>query len=278
MTGLSMRFLLKFFLLTGFGAGITSQAIGDDYLRPSVPSGIDHSRYEELLQKYVNARGMVDYGPWKASREDMKALNGYLEQFAPPPDRKISRNEEAASLINAYNALTIKSILENYPVESILLINDVWSKRRHPVGGIKVSLDDIEKGALIPLIGWKVHSVVVCAARSCPPLQMAAYTEANLDQKIEEVYSIWLSRIDLNRFSSSEKRAEISQIFKWYEKDFEAIGGAKKILVRFAPDRHKPFLSEENFEIIHTKYHWGLNDKGGRGKNFEGSLLDVILN
>ena len=220
---------------------------------------------------------MVDYGAWKANSEDMKELEFYLQQFAPDADRNISKNEEAASLINAYNAFTIKTIIENYPVESILKVEAAWTARSHLVGGKRVSLNDIEKGALIPLIGWKVHSAVVCAARSCPPLQTAAYTAGNLDRKIEEGYRIWLSRVDLNRFSPSKKRAEISKIFKWYAKDFKAGGGIKSILWQYAPNRHKSFLSTKNFKIIYTEYHWGLNDQGGMGKNYKGSLFDLLF-
>jgi len=273
-----MRFFINFLLIAGFCTGAGPMLTGADYLRPSVPSGIEHSRYEELLQKYVNARGLVDYGAWKADREDIERLHEYLDQFAPAPDPQISTDEEAASLINAYNAFTIKAILEKYPVQSILQVKDVWNSRRHLVGGMRVSLDDIEKGALIPLIGWKVHAVVVCAARSCPPLQKFAYQPEKLDGQIGAVYRIWLSRIDLNRFSPSEKRAEISRIFKWYREDFAAGGGIKSILRRHAPQRHKPFLAAGDFKIVYSKYHWGLNDRGGQGKNYKGSLLDIILN
>ena len=271
-----MRFFINFLFIAGYCASAGQILTGADYLRPSVPSEIEHSRFEELLQKYVNAHGLVDYGAWKTDRGDIERLQEYLDQYAPAPDPKISKAEEAASLINAYNAFTIKAMLENYPVESILQVKDVWTARRYLVGGMRVSLDDIEKGALIPLIGWKVHAVVVCAARSCPPLQKFAYESENLDARIEEVYRIWLSRVDLNRFSHSEKRAEISRIFKWYSEDFAAGGGIKSILQRHAPKRHKPFLAAGDFKIVYSKYHWGLNDQGGQGKNYKGSLLDIF--
>ncbi len=131
---------------------------------------------------------------------------------------------------------------------------------------------------MIPLIGWKVHAVVVCAARSCPPLQKFAYKSENLDERIEAVYRTWLSRVDLNRFSPTEKRAEISRIFKWYSEDFAAGGGIKSILRRHAPNRHKPFLAAGDFKIVYSKYNWGLNDQGGQGENYKGSLLDIISN
>ena len=39
-----------------------------------------------------------------------------------------------------------------------------------------VSLNDIENNVLRPEFGYRTHAVLVCAARSCPPLQQNAYS------------------------------------------------------------------------------------------------------
>ena len=70
----------------------------------------------------------------------------------------------------------LRWILSGYPIESIWQLKDSFTAKRHDVGGRKVSLDDIEHGTLRPLIGYRAHAVLVCAARSCPPLQRFAYT------------------------------------------------------------------------------------------------------
>jgi hypothetical protein len=239
----------------------------------NVPAEISHSDFDHLLSKYVNNWGLVDYGKWKNDAADLDALAEYIEHFASS-DRPFAKGPEAvASLINLYNALTLQSILDAYPVESIREIKGVWTRRRFTVGGEPVSIDDVEHGTLRNLIGWKVHAVVVCAARSCPPLKPFAYDAATLDETLDAVNRAWLQRIDLNRFSASEKVAEISKIFDWYGEDFESVGGVREFLKDYAPERHQEFLSEGDAKITYLPYHWGLNDQSGLGKNYRGGLF-----
>src|SRR5438034_7733433 len=151
-----------------------------------VRSGIDHDDFDRLLKKYVNEQGLVNYGAWKQNAADLSALDEYLHQFAAKADppshgsgaagNAAQGNEKAASLVNAYNGFVLHWILSNYPTESIWQLKDSFSGKRNEIGGRKVSLDDIEHGTLRPLIGYRAHAALVCAARSCPPLQRSAYT------------------------------------------------------------------------------------------------------
>ncbi|MCA1604153.1 MAG: DUF547 domain-containing protein, partial [Acidobacteria bacterium] len=127
-----------------------------------IPAGIDHSPWDRLLKKYVNERGLVAYAKWKGSSEDLRALDGYLKQFEPAPPQPASGNEKAAALINLYNALTMRWILQNYPTESIQALDDSFGAQRHLAGGRKVSLNDIEHGTLRLQIGYRAHATLVC--------------------------------------------------------------------------------------------------------------------
>ncbi len=147
------------------------------------PSGIDHSAWDRLLKKYVDDKGLVNYGAWKNNREDLEALDSYLKQFAPKPDKPAEGDEKAASLVNAYNAIAIRTVLDAYPVESIHKVGKPFENKRWTIGGEKVSLNDIENGTLRPMLKYAAHSVLVCAARSCPPLQRTAYTSENFDSQ-----------------------------------------------------------------------------------------------
>jgi hypothetical protein len=233
-----------------------------------VPSGISHEAFDQLLKRYVNERGLVDYERWKHSRADRAALDQYLAQFAPQPKQTASGDEQAASLINLYNALTIDYILKNYPTESIQSLSDPFSATRHIAGGERVSLNDIEHDTLRPMIGWKAHGVLVCAARSCPPLQRAAYNAEKLDEQVAQAYREWLARDDLNRYIPHENKIEVSSIFKWFREDFEKTGGLRPILARRGPDEYQKFLAGKNYRIDHLPYDWGLNDQSGVGKSY----------
>src|SRR6516164_6133845 len=145
-----------------------------------VPPNVSHQAWDALLKKYVTDRGLVGYADWKKNQTDLAALDSYLKQFAEKPQTPASGYDAAASLINLYNATTIRWILANYPTDSIKGLKDSFAAKRHDVGGRKVSLDEVENNALRPLLGYRTHAVLVCAARSCPPLQRFAYTPTQL--------------------------------------------------------------------------------------------------
>lgn len=240
----------------------------------TVPPGVNHDAWDDLLAKYVDDHGLVAYAEWKANRDDLKRLDEYLAQFEETSATSATGDDKAASLINLYNALTVRTILENYPTESIQSLAKPFDAKRLKVGGMDVSLDDIEHGTLRPLIGYRAHAVLVCAARSCPPLQRFAYREDKLDSQIDTAYLAWLGRDDLNRFLPNEKKVEISSIFNWFKEDFDKAGGTKRVLPKHAPENARNFLASGNYEIIYLPYDWGLNDQGTQGKDYgRGRLL-----
>jgi len=238
-----------------------------------VRAGINHDEYDRLLKKYVNEQGLVNYGAWKQNQADLSAFDDYLKQFAAKIDNRAQGNEKAASLANAYNAFVLRWILSNYPTESIWQLKDSFSGKRNEIGDRKVALNDIEHGTLRPLIGYRAHAVLVCAARSCPPLQRFAYTADKFEEQDDHAYRSWLSREDLNRFLPNEKKVEISSIFKWFKQDYDKAGGAAKILGRYAPAAVRDFAAGGKYETKFISYNWGLNDQGPHGRNYSRANL-----
>jgi Protein of unknown function, DUF547 len=233
-----------------------------------VRAGINHDGYDALLKKYVNEQGLVNYGAWKQSTPDLAALEEYLKQFAQKADNPAQGNEKAATLVNAYNAFMLRWILVNYPTESVWSLKNSFTDKRNEIGGRKVSLDDIEHGGLRPLIGYRAHSVLVCAARSCPPLQRFAYTAEKFEEQDDQAFRAWLGREDLNKFLPAKKRVEISSVFKWFKADFDQAGGIPKILGRYSPASVGDFVESANYVIKYLSYNWGLNDQGPHGRNY----------
>ena len=241
----------------------------------NVPAGINHDGYDGLLKKYVDQNGLVAYEKWKANAEDRKALTTYLEQFGAGGS-SVSGNERYASLINAYNAFVLNWIVQNYPTESIWALKNSFKEKRHKVGGEMVSLNDIENSALRPEFGYRTHAVLVCAARSCPPLQRSAYTRGQLVEECDHAYRVWLGRTDLNEFLVDKNEAVISSIFKWFKGDFEKAGGVKAILLKYAPAPAKPLLQKPDCKISYKPYNWGLNDQGAHGRNWKQTVFDFF--
>ncbi len=233
------------------------------------PSGIDHSAWDGLLKKHVDEKELVNYTAWKGSKSDMDALDGYLKQFAAKADKP-------ASLTNAYNAIAIHTVLDAYPIESIHETEKPFERKAWKVGGATVSLNDIENGTLRPMLKYCAHSVLVCAARSCPPLPRTVYKADSFESQSDQAYTVWLGREDLNQFMPKEDEAKISEVFKWFEGDFEKSLSVPKVIAQYGPPAAKELTKGgDKFEISYLSYNWGLNDQGEHGRNY--SKINLIF-
>ena len=267
--------IASFLALLTFATNLHAQAV-------QTPAGIDHQPWHELLQRYVDDRGLVDYAAWKESKTDRARLDNYLDQFAAAGVEHAESDARIAALINAYNAFTIDFILENYPTESIRLLDNEFNGKRYRISGELWSAEDIEIETLRPLIGWKMHSVVVCAARSCPPLLNAAYFADDWEAKMEERCRLWLARPDLNSYHpdrgwGSRGEVEISKIFSWHSVDFAGAVSVQDVLRRFGPENYAGFLGKADYRIKYKDYHWGLNDQSDVGADYKHSIFNSIF-
>lgn len=272
---ITLALLITLLAFPGFFSSSMAAAAEKNVTEVKCPSGIDHSAWDGLLKKYVDDKGLVNYNAWKNDKGDVDSLDGYLKQFAVKAEKPADGNEKAASLVNAYNAIAVRTILGAYPVESIHETKKPFQEKRWEVGGEKVSLNDIENGTLRPMLTYRAHSVLVCAARSCPPLPRSAYEAGSFEEQDDKAYRTWLGREDLNQFMPAEKKAAISSIFKWFKADFEKSGGVQKILARYAPKPAHDFILSQDFKPSYLSYNWGVNDQGEHGRHY--SKLNLLF-
>jgi hypothetical protein len=229
-------------------------------------AAVDHSPWDALLGEYVNDQNRVDYQRLAAER--LPQLEAYLAEVARPGTAGLDPGESKALLINAYNALTVRWVLEYFPVASIWSTPDPFKKVRHTVGGKRVSLDQIES-MLREMGDPRIHAALVCAARSCPPLRREAYTAERIDAQLDDNTRRWLANTGLNRFDGVTAGAEVSSIFKWYRDDFKThAGNLDGFLKDYAPGDLRKASSDRALRIKFLDYDWGLNDRGDLGKNY----------
>ncbi len=220
---------------------------------------VDHRIYAELLEKYVDA-GRVNY---KGLKTDEKQLDAYLKVLEAVDPAALSRDEQFAFYINAYNAWTLKLILSGYPgVKSIkdlgTLFKSPWKKKIVRIDGGITTLDDVEHNILRPRFkDPRVHFAINCAAKSCPPLRSKPYRGEVLNQQLDDV-----TRSFLNNASSYRLQGEqfyVSRIFKWFSEDFsnDVIGF---YLVYATADLKKQLrLGMNQIRVAYLPYDWSLN-------------------
>jgi hypothetical protein len=236
---------------------IASVALAAPLLAQQALPKVDHSPWDAVLKQFVNEKHRVDYGRLK--KDDAQRLNDYIVTLGQAGTQPLSPNEKKALLINAYDAFTVQWVVKNYPITSIRRTDSPFTESRHRLGGETVSLDAIES-RLRAAGDPRIHAALVCAARSCPPLRREAYVADRLDEQLDDNVREWLADAALNQFHPSQGRAEISPIFKWYRKDFDAYpGGLEGFLRKYAPRQVIRKLGNRRLEISFGDYDWGLN-------------------
>lgn len=238
------------------------------------PSSFDHSTFDALLGTYVDDDGLVDYEGLKQS----DALTPYLEALAVTDPSELSEQGQIAFWINAYNALTLKLIVDNYPTESILRlsprgikgldflipkVNTPFQVEVGYVGGEKQTPDHIEHGILRANYDEpRIHFALVCAAMSCPPLRNEAYTGARLDEQLDDQGRTFLHDRSKNAIPLDDSTIQISKIFDWFKGDFaEDDAGLQQYLAHHFDGDLKAQLAQGAFKIKHMNYDWTLNDQ-----------------
>ena len=225
---------------------------------------IDHGAYDRLLRQYVNDQGLVDYRGLHANVADAAAFNEYLQLLSQhPPAATWPRAEQMAYWINAYNAYTIRLILDHYPVKSIKdigssiqipFVTTPWAAKFFTIGGQKMSLDNIEHGILRKRYADpRIHFALVCAARSCPRLRNEAYAAARLDVQLDDQGRNFLNNPAKNRITPA--KAQLSKYFDWYRGDWNANGQSVTQWV----NRYAATKITADTPISYLDYNWQLN-------------------
>jgi hypothetical protein len=214
-----------------------------------------NSLFNNLLQAHVTKDGIVDYASF-----NNKKLNTYLSYLEKTTPKVFwSDNRQKAFWINAYNAYTIKIILENYPVKSIKDIKEngktVWKIPFAKVGGKTYTLDDIEHKILLKkLFDPRIHVGLNCAANSCPKLENVAFTERNIEATLENLMTAFINDMTSNKIT--KHNIQISSIFDWFQKDFTR----SNTLIGYLNTYSKTKINSDS-EISYLKYDWSLNGK-----------------
>ena len=216
-----------------------------------VSNSISHKAWNELLKKYVDNKGNVDY---KSFKNDEAALQSYLDVLAKnKPTASSTKNEKLAYYINLYNAATVKLILNNYPTKSIKSIRSPWSKKWVKVGDEVLSLGNIEHKILRKMNEPRIHFAINCASYSCPKLVNKAFTAAGMENQLEQATKDFVNDTTRNQFTND--KAKLSEIFKWYKGDFTDNSSLLEYIAKYADKK-----VNTKSKIGYLDYDWSLNE------------------
>ena len=233
-----------------------------------------YSNYENVLAKYVNNQGLVDYEALQANRGELDAFNTAFAAVTPETYASWSEPEQLAFLINAYNAFTLQSIIDQNPLKkSIKDIPGVWKRRKFNLAGQAETLDNIEHDTIrVDFNEPRIHVALVCAAMSCPPLRNEPYQAENLDQQLDEQVRQFIASPHGFQIKRNEGKVYLSSIFKWYGQDWQPdyaiegkfAGSAKEravlnFLSNYLNQNDREYLEKGNYKVSYLNYDWSLN-------------------
>lgn len=207
---------------------------------------------DSFFNKYVS-NGKVDY---KSIHDNPKSLKDLMDVANNMQVSTSNANEYKAFWINAYNLSVIKGIIDNYPTASPLDVKGFFDKTKYDLGGTSLTLNDIENNMLRAKFNEpRFHFVLVCGAKSCPPIIAEAYKPSTLEKQLQQQAEKSLNNSSFIKVS--DKGAELSEIFKWYKDDFTKDGQTEvEFLNKFRKDK-----IPAGSPISYYPYNWKLNSQ-----------------
>ena len=253
----------------------------------------DHSyaTYNSLLNQYViNAR--VNYEGFINSRAKFETFLRTLGSVDENVFESWTEEQRLAFWINAYNAFTIKAIIDHYPIkrsftlvgifyapsDSILQIKGVWTKLQFRALGNMVTLDEIEHQILRKKFNEpRIHMAINCASISCPDLRNEAYTPEKLEEQLADASINFVNNPDKGVYVNEQSgKVKLSKIFKWFGDDFINNYGSKKLFNNYSlkenavlnftseyieSEEVKEYLMNNKLKIGYLGYDWHLNEQ-----------------
>lgn len=252
---------------------------------------LGHYELAGLLAKFTSASEdggdvYLDYTSWSKDKEALYVLNRYLATLSSiDPSTLKDEHERFAYWINAYNATTIRGVLDKFEGDtgfSVIASGVFFDEPNYAYGGTLLSLNQIEQGVLrgqmdhasvlgaseevkAKIMAWhgsvfasgvvdaRLHAALNCGALGCPNLWSKApfvYQGAVLDTQLEEKTRAWLA--DAHKGAGPNG---ISNLFEWYRSDFEAEFGSVSTWINAHRDGG---LDGVDISTILT-YDWALN-------------------
>lgn len=261
---------------TVFATRRTVMLAGTATLGARSASAQPEAALDALLRRYVltpaDGVNRVRYAAWKASTADLAALDAWIAAAAAQRPSAMVRAEAFAYWGNLYNALTLKVVLERYPVRSIRDIRSSgvvfdprqfigpWRTRLVTVEGRRMSLDDIEHETMRPTFrDPRVHYAVNCASIGCPNVLPRAWRAATLERELDVAAAAFVNH-PRGVTVLADGRLRVSSIYRWFREDF---GNDDNGVVAHLRRHAAPALAARlgpGTSIADDAYDWALND------------------
>lgn len=243
------------------------------------PGGFDYAWWDAALARWVRS-DRVDYELVRADETELRRFVATLAAIGPEttPERFTTEPERLAYYINAYNALVLLGVVDNWPIASVQDVHGWLDPRagfgffyglRFPLDGGEANLYELENEVIRGFLDARIHAAINCASESCPALAPHAFEASKLDEQLDAVTRDFCSQDEHVSIDSKAREIRLSAIFDWYRSDFEEharrLGQPPTVLDFILAFAAKNLATEleraraAEFDVVFRPYDWTLN-------------------
>ena len=246
-----------------------------------------HELLDRVLQRFVDARGRVDYTGLQNRTGDLERYYQLLSTYSPDshPELFPTQQSRLAYWINAYNAAVLKAVLSHYPISSVADVkapalffflpaqSGFFVFQRLVFGAESMSLYSLENDIVRSRFAEpRIHFALNCASRGCPRLPASTFKTEHLDEELDRETRNFVAEERNFRLDHAQKTIFLSSIFQWYESDFldwykDRFPDRRATLLDYVslylPDERAAQLDRAaaSYQVEFIPYDWTLNDQ-----------------
>ena len=230
-----------------------------------------------------HSSGRVDYARLAASPAYAQAKGAAMALHTVDP-AKLNQADRLAFWLNVYNAMVIQAIIDTRAGGRTWPYAGCFRRTAYRIGEWATSLDEIEHGLLRGnrlgkvhpfglLLPWdarrawrvspsdpRVHFALNCGAASCPPIRF--YEGVRIDEQLDQAAQGFINGPAVV-IDPEIRTLSLSQLFRWYVRDFGGRDGIRSLLTRHLTDSDakQALLADwDAYRWVYLPYDWGSTE------------------
>jgi len=280
---------MKFTVLAAIVLAMTFVQLRAQDYKPSPELEALHVPFDALLDLHVRD-GLVYYRALQGDRDRLNRYIASLNTAAITSEyAQWSAEQKKALWINAYNALVLQTVVNNYPIRarasnypanSIRQIPGAFEKNTHVIAGKSVTLDQIENTVLAEFDDARVYIVLGRGAVGSGRLRSEAFSARAVNRQLDDARKQFVVTPRWTKVDALNGKVSISPILSWRAKEFikefsdDSFDLPKREPIELAVigflrphllEAEEEFIKKNTFQLTYETFDWRLNDlTGGR--------------